>query len=216
MKPAVTLFKLLLLGALAIAVSGCAGRYFKPAAAPAAVDRYALVELPHTEHWTGIVFNGAKIGFAHTRLSALPDGDFEIRSEASLLLQFLGIEKRFRLRSIDVVGPDLALKRFEANHHIDGSDLYLEGERLSGELRVRITNAEAVREHRYTVDDAVLPTSAILLYPTTRGLEVGRAYRFKVFSTETQQISEVEQRIVGYQTSELFEGEAYKIITRLQ
>jgi hypothetical protein len=215
-KPAVILFRLLLLGALAIAVSGCAGRYFKPAAAPAVADRYTLAELPHTEHWTGIVFNGAKIGFAHTRLSALPDGDFEIRSEASLLLQFLGIEKRVRLRSIDLVGPDLALKRFEANHHIDGSDLDLKGELVSGELRVRITNAGDTSLRSYPIAHAVLPTSAVLLYPATRGLAVGRNYRFQVFNTETQQISEVEQRIVGYQTSELFEGEAYKVITRLQ
>lgn len=210
------IFRHLLLAALAIAISACSGRYFTTAEAPPGVDRYALAELPQPEHWTGIVFNGAKIGFAHTRLSALPDGDFEIRSEASLLLQFLGIEKRIRLRSIDVVGRDLALKRFEANHHIDGSDLDLKGEFVAGELRVQITNAGDTSLRNYPVAHAVLPTSAVLLYPATRGLAVGRNYRFKVFNTETQQISEVEQRIVGYQTSELFEGEAYKVITRLQ
>ncbi|MEX0958419.1 MAG: transglutaminase-like domain-containing protein [Burkholderiales bacterium] len=209
-------FRPLLLATLAIAVSACSGRYFTAADAPPAVDRYALAELPQPEHWTGIVFNGARIGFAHTRVSARSDGDFEIRSEASLLLRFLGFEKQIRLRTTDVVGPDLALKRFEASHHIDGSDLEVKGEFVAGVLVVHITNANASMVRSYPVADAVLPASALLLYPATRGLEVGRHYRFHVFTTETQRISEVEQRIAGYEKSPLFDGEAYKIITRLQ
>lgn len=216
-RPLVSLpVRLLLVVVFSAIVSGCSGRYFRAAEPPDAVDRYTLAELPQSEYWTGIVFNGAKIGFAHTRISPLSADEFEIRSEASLLFRFLGFEKRIRLQTVDVVSPDLSLRRFLATHHIDGNDLQVSGEVAGNELHVRIVNAGELTHRSYPVEQAIYPTSTVLLYPATRGLEVGRTYRYPVFNTETQRISDVEQRIVAFQSSELFDGEAYRIVTRLQ
>jgi hypothetical protein len=48
-----------------------------------------------------------------------------------------------------------------------------------------------------------------------RGLAIGRASRHAVFHGETQSIEEAEQEVLGYETSPLFEGAAFKVATRL-
>jgi transglutaminase-like putative cysteine protease len=53
------------------------------------------------------------------------------------------------------------------------------------------------------------------LYPVLHGLEPGRHYRYRVFDGETRSVAEVEQRVLAYETSELFEGPAYRLETRL-
>ena len=64
------LHKLTLLGALLLIVSGCAGMYFREAAAPPPPPiKHLLAQWPYTEYWTGIVFNGAKIGYSHFSLT---------------------------------------------------------------------------------------------------------------------------------------------------
>ena len=72
----------LLLLALALPLGGCAGMYFRDAG-PAPVIRHELARLPYSEYWTGIVFNGEKIGFAHFDIRSAGAGNYEIRSEAS-------------------------------------------------------------------------------------------------------------------------------------
>lgn len=91
---------LLVLGLL----GGCASVYFHDAGTqPAQALRYSLAELPFSEYWTGIVFNGDKIGYARFNLRPAPAGRHEIVSEASFVLRFLGIEKKVHLRGRDVV-----------------------------------------------------------------------------------------------------------------
>ncbi|HSD99170.1 MAG TPA: hypothetical protein VLB72_00375, partial [Burkholderiales bacterium] len=82
-----------LAGALALALGGCASVYFHDAG-PAPTVRHELAKLPFTEYWTGIVFNGEKIGFTHFTIRKEAETEhYEIRSEATFVLRFLGIEK---------------------------------------------------------------------------------------------------------------------------
>jgi transglutaminase-like putative cysteine protease len=199
------------------ALAGCASRYFNATVPPYETPSLTIDSLPR-EHWAGIVFNGAKIGFAHTEIVPLAGQPrrFEIRSEASLLLAFLGFEKRIQLRSRDIVDPDLTLRSFESTYHIDGSNLLVIGEASSTQLRWRSDNAGQVVDRRIDLDGPVVPVSAVLMYPALYGLELERQFRFRVFDGETQQVSEVEQRVTGFETSELFSGEAYRVVTRMQ
>ena len=41
-------------------------------------------------------------------------------------------------------------------------------------------------------------------------------YTYSVYDGETQTVGQVEQEITGYETSKLFEGEAFKVKTRFQ
>ncbi len=200
---------------LAAWLSGCASWYFQEAGAPPSpAPKYELAQWPYKEYWAGIVFNGAKIGFAHLSL-APADAQYEVRSDASFVLHFLGLEKKFRFKSTDRVDSNLALQRFEYDYHIDGNDLNLAGEVENDALRVHIVTAKNTTDQTLPLTEPVYSTSILPLYPLLHGLEIGREYRYTVYDGETQVLAEVTQTALAYETSKLFSGPAYKIETRM-
>ena len=207
----------LVLGA-AVALAGCAGRYFQDAGPPPAPPQHRLAEWPWQEYWTGIVFNGNKIGYAHVEVRRAAGGGeaFEITGESAFHLRFMGFDKRISLRARDRVKDDLVLDSFEYLYHIDGSDLALAGERRDGVLRVKVTNAGRTSEQVLPAPEAVYPASAIDMVPVLRGLAPGAEYRYTVYVGESQRLAEVQQRVEGYERSTLFEGEAWKVTTDLE
>lgn len=184
---------------------------------PTAPVQYELAKLPFSEYWTGIVFNGEKIGF--TRFSVRPaEGrpqQYQLDSEASFVLRFLGFEKRINLRARDVVHADLSLSEFAYDYHIDGSDLRLTGRRDGGGLGVTIVSGGQPTEQRLTVEGKLYPSSVIALYPVLHGLVPGREYRYRVFSGELQGLAEVTQHVAAYEKSRLFYGNAFRIETAM-
>jgi transglutaminase-like putative cysteine protease len=197
-------------------LAGCASRYFKDAGAPPALaPRHDLATLPVREYWTGVIFNGDKVGFTHLSIRPVPDepGRFVIESDAALLLRVFGWQKAISLRAEDVVDADLRLYRFRYDHNLDGNELKLDGRIEDSELRVEILNAGR-REHQMLKPNGpVYPASATNLYPVVNGLALGKAYRYRIYSGETQRLLDVEQRVEAYQTSDLFLGSAFKVDT---
>jgi hypothetical protein len=201
--------------AVLLLASGCTGRYFRPAGAPPAQPpRYALDELRWHEYWTGIIFNGDKIGFSHLAVRPVPDepGRYRIDSEASLVIRLLGFSKKIQLRAEDVVNADLTLVRFDYDYNIDGNTLRISGTQEDGKPAPRSTTPGAVRS-RCSPRAARFAASAINLHPVIHGLKIGAQYRFEVYSGETQSLLEVRQSIEGFEASELFPGAAYKVQT---
>jgi hypothetical protein len=189
-----------LVAGLAVALAGCAGRYFQDAGAPPAPPQHGLADWPWQEYWTGIVFNGNKIGYAHVQVHPAAGGDaFEIAGESAFRLRFLGFDKRIALRSRDRVAADFALDSFEYAYHIDGSELALTGTRRDGVLRVKVTNAGRSSEQALPAPAAVYPASAIGMIPVLRGLVRGAEYRYTVYVGESQRLAEVQQRVEGYE-----------------
>jgi hypothetical protein len=206
-----------LLGALSLALSGCASLYFSDAGPPPAPVRYDLAHLPFSGYWTGIIFNGEKIGFSRVelgRIQAAPPR-YEIRAEASFVLSFLGFEKKVRLKSRDVVRDDLTLVEFEYDYDMDGSEMRLRGRHEAGALTAEIVTGGKPSEQRLAAQDALYPSSAIALYPVVHGLAPGRDYRYRVYNGQLQALDDVEQRVVAYQRSELFAGTAFKVETSM-
>lgn len=198
---------------------GCTGRYFRPAPPPSDVPiRYTLRNWPYSEYWTGIVFNGSKIGFSRFRL--LPSSEtaehFDIESEGYFRFRFLALDKTVTMIARDQVGPDLKLRRFSHDHHIDGSHQHIEGTVENGELRVSISAAGRTSTRRFPVGEGVYPTSAATLLPLYGGLTVGRRNDYRVFSGETQTVETLTQEIVAYEESDLYPGRAFRMRSRLQ
>ncbi len=203
------------LAALLLPLGGCAGLYFRDAG-PAPVIRHDLATLPYSEYWTGIVFNGEKIGFAHFTIRKAGAGNYEIRSEASFALRFLGIEKKINLRSRDLIRDDLTLVEFGYEYRIDGSELMVSGRREPRELVASIVTAGKPTEQRLPVEGKLYSSSVIILYPVLHGLEIGREHGYNVYNGELQAIAEVTQRVTAWQESDLFVGYAFKVETAMR
>jgi hypothetical protein len=206
----------LLLPALVLA-TGCERRYFREAAAPAESPRYALQTWPYREYWTGVVFNGEKIGLTH--LAIMPaegrEDRYELRSEALLAFHFLGSHKQVTLKARDWVSSDLRLERFAYDYDLDGNKLKLTGAVREGQLVVEREAAGKLTSDAIPLSEALYPTSAIALYPSLHGLEAGRTYQYRVYDGERQELATVSQAIETYQESDLYEGHAYRIETEL-
>ncbi len=209
------LARLFSLAAVALLLSGCKSLYFEPAGrAPEPAPQHRLAEWPDREYWSAVVFNGEKIGFSHLSIGAAEaPGLFELRSDAAFVLRFLGFDKRVNLKAYDLVRPDLELVAFRYEYMIDGNAVMLDGKRSGDALAVTIRQAGSVAEQTVEAPAPVYPVAATVLYPSLRGLAPGREFRYCVYSGELQKLSEVSQRIVAYERSTLFEGEAFRVET---
>lgn len=205
----------LLLAVLVLPLGGCAGMYFRDAG-PAPLIRHELGKLQFSEYWTGIVFNGEKIGFTRFTIRKGGPEHYEISSEAVFVLRFLGFEKKVNLKSRDVIGNDLTLVEFAYEYQIDDSQLRVSGRREPGALAATIITAGKPSPQRLPVEGKLYPSSVIALYPVLHGLEIGREHRYLVYNGETQAIAEVTQRITGYEQSDLFLGNAFKVETAMR
>jgi Transglutaminase-like superfamily len=201
----------------ALLLCGCGSTYFKDAGAPPEPDRLSLETWPHRDIWTGVVFNGDKVGFTRRQLRPAPGapGRWEIESEALMRLQFLGVDKRIRLHAVDRVRDDLTLEAFRYEHEIDGSRMTLSGAADTAELRFTVDTAGGSEKKTFKPQGKVYPSSALGFLPLTEGLKIGRAARYTVFHGETQAIAEAELEALAYETSTLFEGPAFKVATRM-
>jgi len=208
--------KVLLL-ALVVLLQGCAATYFHdagPAPQPAAVT---LETWPHRDLWTGVVFNGEKIGFTRRQVRPAADapGRWEIESEAVMRLQFLGVDKRIRLHAVDRVRPDLTLETFSYEHEIDGNRMRVRGNAGATVLSYAVEASGSAENKTLKVEKPLYPTSALAFLPLMHGIKIGTRARHAVFHGETQAIAEAEQDVVAYESSPLFEGSAFKVATRL-
>jgi len=200
-----------------VLLQGCAAQYFRDAGAPPAPAAVTLETWPHREIWTGVVFNGDKIGFTHRTLRPAADapGIWEIESEAVIRLRFLGIDKRVNLRALDRVRSDLTLVAFRYEHEIDGSPLKVSGNADAKKLTLAIEATGSREQRSIDLSEPLYPSSALSYLPVLRGLAVGRNARFAVFEGETQKLAEAEQEVLAWERSTLFEGPAFKLVTRL-
>jgi len=209
--------RLLAAAALVALAGGCASTsdYFKDAGRPAASA--ALEPWPHRELWTGVIFNGQKVGFTRrvVRPAAGADGRYEIESEAAIRLQFLGFDKRVSLRALDRVRGDLTLESFRYSHDIDGSKLEVSGKADGSGLHFVTRNSGGEQTTAMKLAEPLYPSSVLTMLPALRGLAVGARARYSVFSGETQSIAAAEQEVQAYETSTLFEGAAFRTVTRM-
>jgi hypothetical protein len=51
-----------------VLLSGCSTAYFKDAGAPPQADAVTIESWPHRDLWTGVVFNGEKVGFTRRQV----------------------------------------------------------------------------------------------------------------------------------------------------
>ncbi len=199
-------------------LAGCAGSgaWFRDAGPAPAPEPRALAAWPWQEIWTGVVFQGQKIGFARLALRAVPGQElWEIESESALRLRFLGVDKKVSLRALDRVRADLSLEHFRYDYVLDGSRLAVEGERDGEALVVRTENNGTRSAQRLPLAGPAVPASALALLPALRGLRVGERAGVAVFLCESQSLAHAVLRALAHERSPLYEGAALRIATTL-
>jgi hypothetical protein len=203
---------------LVMAAHGCAGTHFRPAGnPPLAPVGFDPVKAADQEYWSGIVFNGDKIGFSHFRLAPAPDapGLFDITSEAVFSLKFLMMEKRFSLKAYDRVNADLTISTFSYDYDMDGSTLHITGKMQGDELHTQVDASGEITRQSLRSLGPVHPSSVLYLYPAVKGLQVGRSFEYLVYDGETRGISGARQEVLAFEESDLFAGNGFKVKTVL-
>ena len=204
---------------MVIVLSGCTSIYFRKADQPPPIlEPTPLSKRSQVEYWTGIVFNGTKIGFSHFRLSPSQNNtnQFDIQSEAYFRFRFLLVDKKINLKSFDVVAEDLSLIRFDYTFDIDENQLVVSGQQNGEQLTITIRNREETTHKTIPFTEKVYPSSAIFLYPFLHGLQVGRHFNYNIYDALTQKIETLNQKITAYEESDLYVGPAFKIRTRFK
>lgn len=202
-----------------VLLAGCAGteEFFRTATPPPPGAERTLKELGWHEYWTGIIFNGQKIGFTRLTVRPAPDapGRFDIDAEAGMRLRFLGVDKKVNLRSHDRVRADLVLESFRYEQELDTGTLVVTGAVSDDGLAFTAEAGGTRSERRIEGPATIYPLSAVALRPALRGLATGRTDRYTIFNSETQELAEIEQEVLGYESSTLFAGRAFKVATRM-
>jgi len=140
---------------------------------------------------------------------------YDIESEAAMRLRFLGIDKRVNLRAHDRVRPDLTLESFRYVHDLDGSVLSVAGRADGARLEVTIEAGGRRETRSFALQAPVYPSSALGLLPVMHGMRIGDTRRYLVFNGETQTLDEASQAVLGFESSTLFEGPAFRITTAM-
>jgi hypothetical protein len=206
----------LLLCLASIVEAGCTSAHFRPVKAlPEVRPVLDLKSLDRLEYHSAVVFNGSKIGFSRFTLgrAANDPGLFEVRSEAAFVLKFLFLDKRFSLRSYDLVKSDLSLVRFSCDYDIDGSTMHVEGECGGGGITTRSRTSGGIDERTLHPEGTVYPVSVIYQYLAMKGLEAGRVYEPLVYDGETRGVSRARLEVLACEESDLFDGRGFKVKT---
>ena len=210
-------FQRSLMGMLTMALLGCTGLYFhhvplEKASPPLGV----MSNIRFREHWQGFFWYGEKIGFSHFRIEEAEDlpGAFKISSEAVFRFKMLGMKKESLFKEVDYVSPDLQLLRVNGEQKLDGKMRRLEAVVVDGGIRLKTEEEGRRTERHIPVEGPIYPSLAQYLYPPLKGMDIGRHYRYRIFSSQTLSVIEVNQRVLAFKRSDLFEGSAFEIETK--
>lgn len=180
----------------------CSPAYFQAVQTPPPPAVGGLHELPWHDLWSGIVFNGEKVGFTHVNVAPLPEGGlYRITSTADLRIRFLGLDRKVSMRGEDTVQPDLTLVSFRHRIDLGERPFFVEGRVEGAVLKTAECAGGEVRAREEKLKGDVYPAVAINLFPVLRGLAVGKGYRYTVYDPQTRSLAEVNQTIVGFEES---------------
>jgi len=206
-----------LIGMLAMALWGCTGLYFQRIPLEKPLPPAGLISnLAFREQWQGFFLYGEKIGFSHFWIEEAEDlpGAFKISSEAVFRFKMLGMKKESLFKQVDYVTPDLRLLKVCGEQNLDGEMRRVEAAVGDGGIDVKMDMGGRLTERHIPFEGPVYPSLALYLYPPLKGMDIGKRYRYHIFSPQSLSVMEVNQKVLGFKRSELFEGAAFEIETR--
>ncbi|HEY6874705.1 MAG TPA: transglutaminase-like domain-containing protein [Geobacteraceae bacterium] len=154
---------------------------------------------PLGERWFRITMWDQRVGFAHTVVSAVPEG-YRVASEGSARMEVLGFSREASSREIYLVNRDLSLRSFVVEQTISGMPTRLMGEATAKGVNVTVASGESRREKSLKARGKVYPPSLLNLYPLMQGAKKGKKYRLQMFDPEEAKLKNVTITVVGKET----------------
>ncbi len=164
------------------------------AAEPAAVEVAATPSLhpPQTSEasegsdWSGLYMQGAKIGYAHSRIRPSKDG-FSVEETSAMRLTMLGEEQAVRAVTIAETDREWAVRTFAVTIDSDLGPLAVRGEVVADELRLHMTTAGETTDQTLSLPGPIYVPSAARERLRSLGLRNGLRIELPVFDPSAMQ-----------------------------
>jgi hypothetical protein len=86
---------------------------------------------------------------------------------------------------------------------------------VKGGIRLKTEEGGRWAERHIPTEGPLYPSLAPYLYPPLKGMDIGKRYQYRIFSAQELSVMEVNQRVLGFKESDLFEGLAFEIKTEV-
>ncbi len=156
---------------------------------------FAEVE-PGGEDWMLIEYQGARIGYTHTRRTALEDG---VRTEEDVYLRMtlMGQARDVTTRQTLLSDKDGTLRSFTFRMESMGADIAIEGRQTEGKLHVTVDSAGNRQDLDFKLDEPVLLSGNLYRAIARAGLEPGKSYTRPFFDPSIMQPSQMTVKVLG-------------------
>ena len=158
-----------------------------------------LAGIPEGERWFSIRMGDERVGFGHLVIPRTADG-YRIDSRGSVKMRVMGFSREATSKESYLVGPDLALRSFQAENRIDGSPLHIKGEVTPKGIAVVSEAGGEKKERTLKLKGAVHPPHALNLYPLMQGAVPGRSYKLSVLDVEAVKVKQAKVEVIGEET----------------
>lgn len=157
---------------------------------------YMSVFTAERDEWSGIYFQGAKVGHAHSTIARIEDG-FQISEDLHLNLTVLNVPQVIQTSINAVTDRDLRLSIFSFRLKA-GVIRYAAFGRVSGTtVKLRVTSGSSMQRHRIELERAPVLSNSLKYLVLRNGLEPGTRFTQTFFDPLTLRTRAVDIAVQG-------------------
>lgn len=151
---------------------------------------------PLSEHWFGIYVDNERVGFYRQKISETSEG-YRMEGDGSVRMKVMGYSKESSMRESYLTGKNLALRSFEIEQTINGTQSRLSGKVGDGSMHIKSINGAKTTEKQLKFKGEVYPGPALNLYPLMRDSATGKSYKILTFDPEEVKVKEIKISVIG-------------------
>lgn len=164
---------------------------------PATAETFKKLDKPPlSEHWFGIYVDNERVGFYRQKISETSEG-YRMEGDGSVRMKVMGFSKESSMRESYLAGKNLALRSFEIEQTINGTQSRLSGRVGDGSMRIKSVHGDKTTEKQLKFKGEIYPGPALNLYPLMRDTAPGKSYKILTFDPEEVKVKEIKISVIG-------------------
>lgn len=164
---------------------------------PATAETFKKLDKPPlSEHWFGIYVDNERVGFYRQKISETSEG-YRMEGDGSVRMKVMGFSKESSMRESYLAGKNLALRSFEIEQTINGTQTRLSGRVGDGSMRIKSVQGDKATEKQLKFKGEVYPGPALNLYPLMRNTAPGKSFKVLTFDPEEVKVKEIKISVIG-------------------